>query len=110
MGRNAVQAIEVSEKRSGRVTISAEARDDHIWIWIQDTGDGLPPKIQEDLFTPFVRGGRGFGLGLAISYDLARSQGGALRLVETGPQGTIFEIRFPRRKSAGKVLSFRRAV
>ncbi len=109
LGRNAVQAVESSGKGGGRITVSAEARGDHVWIWIQDTGNGLPPRIQRDLFTPFVRGCQGFGLGLAISYDLARSQGGVLRLAETGAHGTLFELRLPRRRSAGKILSFRHA-
>ncbi|MDB5454160.1 MAG: cenK, partial [Caulobacteraceae bacterium] len=35
------------------------------------------------------------GLGLAIARELAQGHGGDLTLVDTGPQGTTFELRLP---------------
>ncbi len=63
----------------------------------QDTGPGLPDKAQENLFKPFAASSRrdGSGLGLALSRDLARSMGGDLKLVETGPEGTCFRLSLP---------------
>ncbi|CUH89660.1 Alginate biosynthesis sensor protein KinB [Phaeobacter sp. CECT 5382] len=95
--RNARQAI-VSTGQSGQVTISARDEDDAWWITVQDTGPGLPKKAQDNLFTPFQGGTRkgGSGLGLAIAAELIRGHGGVVALGETGPAGTIFEIRLPK--------------
>ena len=95
--RNARQAI-VSTGQSGQVTISARDEDDAWWITVQDTGPGLPKKAQDNLFTPFQGGTRkgGSGLGLAIAAELIRGHGGVVALGETGPAGTVFEIRLPK--------------
>ena len=59
-----------------------------------DTGEGLPKKAQDNLFKPFAASSRrdGSGLGLALSRDLARSMGGDLELIYTGPDGTCFRV------------------
>ena len=95
--RNARQAI-VASGRPGTITVSAREEDDDWFVEIRDTGPGLPPRAQENLFTPFQGGVRkgGSGLGLAISQELVRGHGGELVLTSTGPEGTVFEIRLPR--------------
>ncbi|WP_300396462.1 HAMP domain-containing sensor histidine kinase [Henriciella sp.] len=62
-----------------------------------DSGPGLPRKAQENLFKPFAASSRrdGSGLGLSLSRDLARSMGGELELIETGPDGTCFRLVLP---------------
>lgn len=95
--RNARQAL-MTSGQPGKITISAcEDRDAWV-IEVRDTGPGLPPRAQENLFTPFQGGVRkgGSGLGLAISQELVRGHGGELVLTSTGPEGTVFEIRLPR--------------
>ena len=95
--RNARQAL-VASGKPGKVTIAGCEYENDWCIEISDTGPGLPPKAQENLFTPFQGGVRkgGSGLGLAISQELVRGHGGDLVLKETGAQGTTFEIRLPR--------------
>ncbi|SHE64006.1 hypothetical protein SAMN05444279_105137 [Ruegeria intermedia] len=95
--RNARQAL-VASGQPGRIILSAREDDDAWLIDIEDTGPGLPPRAQENLFTPFQGGVRkgGSGLGLAISQELVRGHGGELVLRRTGPDGTAFEIRLPR--------------
>jgi len=95
--RNARQAL-VASGQPGQIAVSAR-EDEGAWlIDIEDTGPGLPPRAQENLFTPFQGGVRkgGSGLGLAISQELVRGHGGELVLRRTGPEGTTFEIRLPR--------------
>lgn len=95
--RNARQAI-AATGRAGEVRVAA-VEDDRGWtISVSDTGPGLPPKAREYLFQPFQGGARkgGSGLGLAISAELVRGHGGTLRLRETGPEGTTFEIVLPK--------------
>lgn len=95
--RNARQAIEAT-KKPGQVTIAAGEESDDWWIFVSDTGPGLPAKAQDHLFTAFQGTARkgGTGLGLAIAQELLKGHGGTLELVQTGPQGTRFEIRLPK--------------
>jgi len=66
-------------------------------IRLADDGPGLPERAQANLFQPFAGSARrgGTGLGLAIARELAQANGGDLVLVETGPSGTVFDIRLP---------------
>ena len=99
--RNARQAIEGDAARraagKGVVRVTASTEGDDIIIRIADDGPGIPPRLSENLFEPFVSGraSEGAGLGLAISRELAANHGGALTLVETGPSGTTFALRLP---------------
>ncbi len=75
---------------------AAEGTGD-ITILIEDDGPGLPERVQEHLFRPFVGSYRrgGTGLGLAIARDLMRAHGGNLELAATGAGGTTFRLTLP---------------
>lgn len=97
--RNARQAIEADVGRGGRGVVRVAARpDEGGWVLtVADDGPGVPERLAERLFQPFVSGGgsEGAGLGLTIARELAVAHGGDLRLVETGPTGARFELRLP---------------
>jgi signal transduction histidine kinase len=95
--RNARQAISATGKE-GEIRVRARDEEPAWMVDISDTGPGLPPKAQENLFTPFQGGVRkgGSGLGLAIAEELVRGHGGTLSLKSTGPEGTTFEICLPK--------------
>ncbi|MBX3478515.1 MAG: HAMP domain-containing histidine kinase [Brevundimonas sp.] len=101
--RNARQAIEADVLRPaarqgrGRIRVTAETDAGLAIIRIADDGPGIPPRLAERLFQPFVSGraSGGTGLGLAISRELAAAQGGELHLAQTGPDGAVFELRLP---------------
>lgn len=95
--RNAVQAIEAAGTSGGTVRITAREAAGESEILVADTGPGLAPQAQENLFQPFRGGARrgGAGLGLVIAAELVRGHGGSLRLAETGPAGTAFRIVWP---------------
>ncbi|WP_205859863.1 sensor histidine kinase [Cochlodiniinecator piscidefendens] len=95
--RNARQAI-LSTGQNGTVTISGLDTEEEWQIHVTDTGPGLPPKAQENLFTPFQGGVRkgGTGLGLAIADELVRGHGGNVELTRTDSTGTEFVIRLPK--------------
>ncbi|SFH17005.1 Signal transduction histidine kinase [Palleronia marisminoris] len=94
--RNARQAM-VSQGRPGEIAISADETEADWTIRVTDTGPGLPEKARAHLFQPFQSASkRGTGLGLTIAQDLVRGHGGDLRLLDTGPEGTAFEIRLPK--------------
>jgi len=86
--------------RSGRglIRVLAEKKNGLAVIRIVDDGPGIPERLAGKLFDAFVSGGGqggGTGLGLTISRELAAGHGGDLRLIETGPQGTTFELSLP---------------
>lgn len=97
--RNARQAIESdpARDRKGRIIVRAEARDGVVVVRITDDGPGIPQRLAGRLFEPFVSGrtSEGTGLGLTISRELAANHGGELRLLDTSPEGTTFELRLP---------------
>jgi signal transduction histidine kinase len=97
--RNARQAIDGVDARTGHGVIAADSRRDagSTLVTLTDDGPGLPERARANLFQPFAGSARrgGAGLGLAISRELAQGHGGDLTLVSTGPAGTTFEIRLP---------------
>ena len=101
--RNARQAIEADpgrppERRGrGAITISAFGEDGISVVRIADDGPGIPPRLAERLFEPFVssKTSDGTGLGLTISRELAALHGGDLRLVPAEGGGATFELRLP---------------
>jgi signal transduction histidine kinase len=60
---------------------------------VADGGPGLAPAVRARLFQPqrSTKEG-GSGLGLAISHQLALALGGSIRLVASGPGGTVFRV------------------
>ncbi len=84
----------------GAVTVSlhagpARAGRQRLVLAVQDTGPGIPPAQQAQLFTPFTRLARtadkeGSGLGLALSAALCRAMGGDLTVESDGRSGSCF--------------------
>jgi signal transduction histidine kinase len=81
-----------------RVAVRASA---HAELTVEDRGIGIPPDMRERVFERFVRlelPGQplqpGTGLGLYISRELARRQGGELEVVESEPgRGSMLALR-----------------
>ncbi|HVZ30587.1 MAG TPA: HAMP domain-containing sensor histidine kinase [Asticcacaulis sp.] len=97
--RNARQAIEHQPNRRtlGRVTLTAVKTSENVILILGDNGPGIPEKAREKLFQPFTSSSTpgGTGLGLAIARELAQLHGGDVRLLQTGADGTSFEVRLP---------------
>jgi signal transduction histidine kinase len=77
--------------------VTLEQTDSASYIRLIDNGPGIPDRARERLFQPFAGSSRpgGAGLGLAIARELAQGHGGDLTLVDTGPEGSSFELRLP---------------
>jgi len=88
-----------------RVSISTDPRSPRLGgvpavaIAVSDTGPGIPPEAQEEIFEEFTRvhtgGARGAGLGLAISQRLARLLGGIISVDSAVGQGSTFTLWLP---------------
>jgi len=60
-----------------------------------DTGPGIAPELQQDLFKPyFSTKTQGTGMGLPLTRKVISQHGGRLTF-QTGPQGTTFCINLP---------------
>jgi two-component system, LuxR family, sensor kinase FixL len=92
--RNAVEAMEASERRE--LLISTHASADAVEIAVTDSGPGLAPEVADRLFEPFVTSkASGLGLGLSICRELIEAHGGALSAAPGATGGMVFTIRLP---------------
>src|SRR5579862_1267721 len=85
--------------RYGRppIVVSAEQRDRHLRIAVEDRGAGVPDDLVPRLFERFERGygGQGTGLGLAIAKAYATAHGGDLVYETAAGGGARFELILP---------------
>lgn len=74
--------------------------DGRIRVTVRDAGPGISPENQERIFQPYeqvigVAKGRGTGLGLALSRQLARMMGGDITVESTPGNGASFHLELP---------------
>ena len=86
----------------GEVGILAHADGPHWQLQVTDTGPGIPPERQAQIFDQFVSGdelgepaSRGLGLGLAIAQRFAETMGSRLECTSEPGVGTRFSLRLP---------------
>jgi len=84
----------------GTVTVHARRGSDntHLEILVQDTGVGIAPVRQKEIFEPFVSSkphGQGTGLGLYISAQIVREHGGRIEVRSEENQGSIMSVVLP---------------
>lgn len=95
----ATHALRGGGQRRVRLDLRQEGRG--LRLGVENSGEGLAPGAQSELFRPFsftgsAHGRDGFGLSLATAHALAHALGGDLRVVEPGPgAGTRLELRLP---------------
>lgn len=96
---------------SGQISITASAMDDRVEIRVSDNGKGIPDELQTTVFDPFVttaRNAGGTGLGLHLVAQLVSGTlGGHIRLADSSPQGTTFELNVPRRIRTSEAIDER---
>jgi PAS domain S-box-containing protein len=91
---NALHAV----AQDGSVSVSSALEGDAAVVRVRDDGCGIPAEIQHRLFEPFFTtkpADQGTGLGLYISYEIARAHGGEIRVDSAPGAGATFEVRLP---------------
>jgi signal transduction histidine kinase len=95
---NAEQAIVMSGRRPGRVTLRTRDEGDRVIMEVEDTGPGVPHDNEAKLFQPFFTTkpvGQGTGLGLSVSYGIIDSLGGHIGYRRAPAGGSIFYFDLP---------------
>ncbi|HLY71149.1 MAG TPA: ATP-binding protein, partial [Puia sp.] len=95
----------VSEKNklpvdSYEPTLSVTTRkiNDKVEIRVRDNGNGIPQKVVDKIFQPFFTTkptGQGTGLGLSLSYDIAKAHGGEIKVESKEGEFTEFVVHLP---------------
>lgn len=85
----------------GRVTVTAYQKEKHIYLSIEDTGNGIPEELRQRVFEPFFRVDKsrsrelgGVGLGLALVHEIVSAHDGTITVRSNPSGGTIFDVSF----------------
>jgi signal transduction histidine kinase len=83
----------------GEVTVGLRRDRGSVVVWVSDTGPGISPEAASAVRRRFHSGGHRagrthYGLGLALTHDVANRHGGQLRLVPSAI-GATFELVLP---------------
>ena len=82
----------------GRLTLGVSVTDEHAFIEVTDTGDGIPEAVIARIFEPFFttkERGKGTGLGLSVVHGIVSANGGVIDVTSSEGEGTSFTIRLP---------------
>lgn len=85
-----------------KIKVTAEKKNDWIYISIADNGTGIPNNIKERVFEMFFTGNnkiadslRSLGLGLPLCKSIINAHGGEITLTDNEPHGCIFTFTLP---------------
>ena len=94
-------AIKYTPKGS-KIKITAEKKNQWIYISIADNGNGIDDHLKERVFEMFFTGNnkiadslRSLGLGLPLCKSIINAHGGEITLTDNQPQGCIFTFTLP---------------
>ena len=84
--------------QAGHITLGYSVDGEGICIWVEDTGVGIPPELQDKVFGRFQKlneFAQGTGLGLAISRAIIEAAGGKIGFTSAPGAGSTFWARIP---------------
>lgn len=83
---------------NGKISIHLEEKIPNWHLSISDQGPGIPDKLKEKVFEPFVSFGEnaGTGLGLTIARETIQFFLGKIWIEDATPSGVIFRIEIPK--------------
>ncbi|MCK4738540.1 MAG: PAS domain-containing protein [Deltaproteobacteria bacterium] len=110
--KNAYEAVIINKQESKEKTITLSTRivtDFHlsledspeakfVVVEVSDTGDGIPKKNIEKIFTPFfTTKAQGSGLGMTITFEIIKRHGGFIKVESEPDLGTNIRVYLPLR-------------
>jgi signal transduction histidine kinase len=90
----------------GSLVVTTRDDGERFCLEVADTGVGIPPEHFPKLFEPFFttkKGGKGTGLGLAVTYGIVKMHRGDIKVAcnsdpGAGPTGTVFTVSLPKQR------------
>jgi signal transduction histidine kinase len=82
----------------GTLTVKVKHAEHTIDIYIEDTGVGIDPEIQDEIFKPFFttkKSGEGSGLGLDIVKKIIEKHNASIDFESELDTGTKFIVKIP---------------
>ena len=93
--RNAIEAM-AGRPRQSLVIATLPSTHAMVELSVADNGPGLPAKVREKLFQPFVTTkSAGMGVGLSICHSIIEAHGGRLWAEDNSDGGTVFRFTVP---------------
>lgn len=105
LGTNAFHAMEMA---GGTLSVSLNKATpgpelnlppvDYCCISISDTGIGIPPEIEKNIFDPYFttkKTGKGTGLGLSVVHGIVKKYQGAISVESKPGKGSVFKVFLP---------------
>ena len=94
LGLNALEAM----PDGGTLEITSWQEEGRVYVSFSDTGEGIPPEEQEDIFTPYYSSAEhedGTGLGLSIVHSFIQAHGGDVEVSSVPGEGATFTVWIP---------------
>lgn len=95
---NAMQAVEATGRKDGRVEVTTRVAPDGVVIEVADNGCGIPTEVLPRVFDPFFTTkpvGQGTGLGLSISHGIITDHNGMIEIESAPGEGTVCRVTLP---------------
>ncbi|MCW3988125.1 MAG: transporter substrate-binding domain-containing protein, partial [Candidatus Bathyarchaeota archaeon] len=90
---NSIEAM----TKGGEITIKTEEKNNKVYLYFSDTGEGIPGRIKNKIFDPFftTKGPKASGLGLSVSYGIMKRHRGDIKVENKSKEGSVFTITLP---------------
>lgn len=85
-------------KEQAYIRVFSEIKNEHLYLYVEDNGPGIPKDHQEKVFNSFFtskESGKGTGLGLSISKQILQMHHGDIILDSNYTEGARFVLMFP---------------
>jgi nitrogen-specific signal transduction histidine kinase/ActR/RegA family two-component response regulator len=102
-GRLTIRTENASLDRAWAAESADWQEGDYVMVAVSDTGEGMPPDIQDKVFEPFFTtkgAGKGTGLGLSMVYGFVKQSGGHIKVYSEVGQGTTVKLFLPRAQAS----------
>lgn len=101
---NAAEAMTGKGPEENRIRIAMTPVDNRLQIEISDNGTGIPPRLIDQIFMPFVSSHsikKHWGVGLSLTYKIIQAHGGSISVHSEEGHGSTFTIILPTLLSVG---------
>ncbi len=91
----------IVHSNASEIVISADITDDHVIIYVEDDGKGIPEELEERIFESGVKGkgSGGTGIGLYLAKEIVKGYNGGIALETSEMGGAKFEVKLRRAPS-----------